>query len=106
MISGRMSRPGAIEHGPRSGHLEASSPRRHHGAGRNAVPTPERTMTPVRHKIRALVGEAAIRELSLRDFPRLSPISAYPATVGVLSIIGAKPSYTLLPSPNSMLHPQ
>ena len=36
--------------------------RRHHGAGRHAVPTPERTMTPVRHKIRALVGEAAIRE--------------------------------------------
>jgi hypothetical protein len=53
-----------IEQGPRSGHLEASSPRRHHGADRNAVPTPERTMTPVRHKIRALVGEAAIREHS------------------------------------------
>ena len=47
-------------------HLEASSPRRHHGAGRHAVPTPERTMTPVRHKIRALVGEAAIREHWLR----------------------------------------
>ena len=62
MTSCRMSRPGIIEHGPRSRHLEASSPRRHHGAARHAVPTPERTMTPVRHKIRALVGEAAIRE--------------------------------------------
>ncbi len=65
MTSCRMSRPGVIEHGPRSRHLEASSPRRHHGAARHAVPTPERTMTPVRHKIRALVGEAAIREHSV-----------------------------------------
>ena len=64
MTSCGMSRPGVIEHGPRSRHLEASSHRRHHGAGRHAVPTPERTMTPVRHKIRALVGEAAIREHS------------------------------------------
>ncbi len=64
MTSCRMSRPGAIEHGPRNRHLEASSTRRHHGAVRQAVPTPERTMTPVRHKIRALVGEAAIREHS------------------------------------------
>ncbi len=62
MTSCGMSRPGVIEHGPRSRHLEASSHRRHHGASRHAVPTPERTMTPVRHKIRALVGEAAIRE--------------------------------------------
>ncbi len=67
MTSCGMSRPGVIEHGPRSRHLEASSPRRHHGAGRHAVPTPERTMTPVRHKIRALVGEAAIREHSSAD---------------------------------------
>jgi hypothetical protein len=64
MTSCGMSRPGVIEHGPRTRHLEASSHRRHHGAGRHAVPTPERTMTPVRHKIRALVGEAAIREHS------------------------------------------
>ena len=67
MTSCRMSRPGVIEHGPRRRHLEASSPRRHHGAARHAVPTPERTMTPVRHKIRALVGGAAIREHSLVD---------------------------------------
>ncbi len=33
-------------------------------AAGHAAPTPERTMTPVRHKIRALVGEAAIREHS------------------------------------------
>ncbi len=48
---------------PRSGPLEASSPRRHHGAGHQAVPTPERTTSPVRHKNIALVGKAAIREL-------------------------------------------
>ena len=64
MISFRMSRPDQLDHGPRSRPLETSSPRRHHGAGRHAVPTPERTMTAVRHKIRALVGEAAIREHS------------------------------------------
>jgi hypothetical protein len=67
MISPRMSRPRDIEHGPRSRPLEASSPRRHHGAVRHAVPTPERTMTPVRHKTRALVGKAAIREHSPDD---------------------------------------
>jgi hypothetical protein len=64
MISRRMSRPGQSDHGPRNGHLETSSPRRHHGAGRHAVPTPERTMSPVWHTKRALVGEAAIREHS------------------------------------------
>ncbi len=32
------------------------------GVSRIAVTAPERTMTPVKHKIRALVGEAAIRE--------------------------------------------
>ena len=47
---------------PRSGPLETSSHRRHHGAGHQAVPTPERTMSPVRHKNIALVGKAAIRE--------------------------------------------
>ena len=49
---------------PRSGPLETSSHRRHHGAGHQAVPTPERTMSPVRHKNIALVGKAAIRERS------------------------------------------
>ncbi len=77
MTSCGMSRPGVIEHGPRSRHLEASSHRRHHGASRHAVPTPERTMTPVRHKIRALVGEAAIREHSgaLAGLPLLTQSS-------------------------------
>ncbi len=62
MISFRMSRPAQLVHGPRSGPLETSSHRRHHGAGHNEVPTPERTMSPVRHKNIALVGKAAIRE--------------------------------------------
>jgi hypothetical protein len=64
MISFRMSRPAQLVHGPRSGPLETSSHRRHHGAGHNEVPTPERTMSPVRHKNIALVGKAAIREHS------------------------------------------
>ncbi len=62
MISHRMLRPGVIDHGPRSRPLETSSPRRYHGADRQSVPTPERTMSPVRHEYRALVGGAAIRE--------------------------------------------
>jgi len=62
MISRGMSRPGLIEHGPRSGPSETSSHRRHHGAARDAAPTPERTMSPVRHIKPALVREAAIRE--------------------------------------------
>jgi len=64
MISFRMSRPAQLVHGPRTGPLETSSHRRHHGAGHNEVPTPERTMSPVRHKNIALVGKAAIREHS------------------------------------------
>ncbi len=62
MISFPALRPGHTDPRPRSGPLETSSHRRHHGAGPQAVPTPERTMSPVRHKNIALVGKAAIRE--------------------------------------------
>ena len=62
MSSWRMSRPSYHAKGPRSGPLETSSPRRHHGADRQTAPTPERTMSPVRHNNRALVRGAAIRE--------------------------------------------
>ena len=64
MISRGMSRPAQSDHGPRSGPLETSGPRRHHEAARYAVPTSERTMSPVRCEDTALVGEAAIREHS------------------------------------------
>ncbi len=71
MISFPALRPGHTDPRPRSGPLETSSPRRHHGAGHQAVPTPERTMSPVRHKNIALVGKAAIRELrNVRFRPR------------------------------------
>ena len=62
MISRITLRPGHTYFGPRSRPWETSSHRRHHGAGHQAVPTPERTMSPVRQIKRALVGEAAIRE--------------------------------------------
>ena len=64
MISRITLRPGHTYFGPRSRPWETSSHRRHHGAGHQAVPTPERTMSPVRQIKRALVGEAAIREPS------------------------------------------
>ncbi len=67
MISFRALRPGHTDPRPRSGPLETSGPRRHHGAGHQAVPTPERTMSPVRQKNIALVGKAAIRERKLTN---------------------------------------
>ena len=64
MISRITLRPGHTYFGPRSRPWETSSHRRHHEAGHNLVPTPERTMNPVRQENIALVGKAAIRERS------------------------------------------
>ncbi len=90
MISFRMSRPAQLVHGPRSGPLETSSHRRHHGAGHNEVPTPERTMSPVRHKNIALVGKAAIRERSGLG------------VAGYANLVTNQPNVRFLPIPSAL----
>ncbi len=80
MISFRMSRPAQLVHGPRSGPLETSSHRRHHGAGHNEVPTPERTMSPVRHKTLPLWERPQLENIQTSDkgyYPQLD-VSTFP----------------------------